>query len=114
MDYTYQMRYILDTLSECFLAEVRANTWKYLLPEFVKTDDKVAWISICNIADVEVLNYIDEREEGDEELVNLEGKEVVDSMMVFLGKYKSLSEFVKNLQELITMYESLGAEAEET
>lgn len=114
MDYTYQMRYILDTLSECFLAEVRANTWKYLLPEFVKTDDKVAWISICNIADVEVLNYIDEQEEGDEELVNLEGKEVVDSMMVFLGKYKSLSEFVKNLQELITMYESLGAEAEET
>lgn len=114
MDYNYQMRYILDTLSDCFLAEVRANTWKYLLPEFIKTDDKVTWISLCNIADIEVLNYTDDQDEDNvDESENLKSKQVVESLMAFLGKYKSLSEFVKNLQELINMYESLVAEAED-
>ena len=131
MNYKYQIWYILDTLSECPLDEVKAHTWKYILPEYIKMEDKATWISLCNIADIQVLKYTedddddDEQEEPEADESNSEPEEkdiseklsekyVIECMMEFLGKYKSLAQFVKGLQELIAMYESFKNQPEES
>ncbi|XBW34684.1 hypothetical protein QEN19_000252 [Hanseniaspora menglaensis] len=119
MDYKYQMWYILDTIADCPLDEARVNMWKFILPVFVKLDDNNTWIQLCNLADIEILNYTDDTdknsESGGDELDFITDKfgkkQVINSMLAFMSKYKKLTKFVQGLEELLEIYESLDPEA---